>query len=138
MQVYYLLLYKVWRLMQWSRQWSRFWRRESLTEATASSMVLIWSNWVFVGVVLLLRIPYFGSSPKSGLTAFCLAASGLLGFWLIYRLHLRLLNSTRYQASATTFAARSRSQSQWTSLVIFVLVLGIYLTPWLVARRLLN
>ena len=138
MQVYYFLLYKVWRLMQRSRQQFGFRRRESLTEATASSMVLIWSNWILVGVLFLLKIPYFDHSPKSGITEFCLVASGLLGFWFIYWLHLRLVKSTRYQASATTFTAYSRLQSQLTSLMIFVLILGIYLSPWVVAKRLLN
>jgi hypothetical protein len=138
MQVYYLVLYNVWCLMQWSRKELRFRRRESLTEATASSMVLIWSNWVLVGVLLLLKIPYLGSSPKSGITEFCLVTSGLSGFWLIYWLHLRLIKSTRYKTSTTTFVAYSRPQSWLASFGAFASLLGIYLLPWLVAKRLLN
>jgi uncharacterized membrane protein len=138
MQVYHLLLYKVWRFMQWSRQRLRFRQRESLTEATASSMVFIWSNWVLVGVLLLLKIPVLGSAHTSIVTELCLAASGLLGGWLVYWSHLRLVKSTRYQASAAVFAGCSPTQSWLANLGAFASLLGIYLLPWLAAKRLLH
>lgn len=124
--------------MQWSRKEFRFRRRESLTEATASSMVLVWSNWVLVGMLLLLKIPYFGSAPKSGITELCLVSSGLLGFWFVYWAHLRLLKSSWYQVSATTFTGYPRSQSWLANLVAIILLLGLYLSPWLLAQQLLR
>ena len=137
MPVYYLLLYKLWRLMQWSRKKLRFRRRESLSEATASTMVVAWSNWVFVGLLLLLKIPYFGSASKSSAATLVFVSSGLLSFWLIYWAHLRLVKSSRYQTSAATFATYSRSQSWLASLGAGALLLSIYLSPWLIAKQLL-
>jgi len=72
MRIYYLLLYELWRLLHWRRKKRRFWRRESLSEATASIMVVVWSNWGLVGVLLLLKIPYFGSAPKSSVATLAL------------------------------------------------------------------
>lgn len=138
MLIYYLLIYKVWRLMQWSRQQLRFRRRESLTEATASTMVFIWSNWVLVGILLFLQISYFSSLPKASITKFCLTASGLAGLWLIYWLHLRLVKSTRYQASITTLVAYPCYHSWLANLIAFISLLAIYLLPWLAAKRLLT
>lgn len=138
MRAYYLLLYKVWRIMQWSRQRMRFRWRESLTEATASIMVFVWSNWVLVGILTLLKIPYFGNSVKSAITEFCFVAVGLVGFTLIYWLHLRLIKSTSYQACAATFPIYSQPNNLLVNFLSLALLLSLYISPWLAAKWLLN
>lgn len=86
----------------------------------------------------MLKIPFFGNSPKSGVTELCLVSSGLFGFWLIYWAHLRLVKSSHYKGSATTFTTYSRLQSWLASLVVIVLLLGLYWSPWVVAKQLLH
>ncbi len=49
MRIYYLLLYELWRLLHWRRKKRRFWRRESLSEATVSIMVVVQTggSWAY-------------------------------------------------------------------------------------------
>ncbi|QKG52049.1 hypothetical protein [Hymenobacter sp. BRD67] len=138
MQVYYFLLYKVWRVMQLSRQRGRFWRGESLTEATASTMVFIWSNWVLVGILMTSKIPYFSNSLKSVTTEYCVVSIGIAGFIFIYYLHKRLLKSAPYQAFAITFPNYSRLKNLLFNFLIFSLLLSLYGSPWVAAKWLFH
>jgi hypothetical protein len=138
MLVYYFLLYKVYRVMLLSRRRLRFWRRESLTEATASTMVVVWSNWLFVGMLMMPEIPYLGNSPKSTTTQLCMVSSGLTGCAFIYWLHKHLLKSTRYRTYASTFPTYSYPKTLLLNLLSMSLLLSLYISPWVASKWLLN
>ncbi|QKG55946.1 hypothetical protein GKZ68_04395 [Hymenobacter sp. BRD128] len=88
--------------------------------------------------MLLLKIPYFGSAPKSGITELCAVSGGLFGFWLIYWAHLHLIKSSQYQTSAATFTAYAGVQRWLANFIAISLLLSICLSPWLAAQQLLN